>query len=39
MPENLIGKNPLSDSNYHIIEKIFDDEMLRKWIIKANFSN
>ncbi len=37
MSEALIGKNPLNDSNYRIIGKIFDENMVKKWIAGTDF--
>jgi len=35
--EKLVGKNPLNGSNYRIMGEIFDDEMIRKWILGTIF--
>ena len=32
MSEELAGQNPLDDSGYLVIGRLFDDEMIRKWI-------
>lgn len=33
MKETLKGRNPFNDSNYRVIGKITDDELIRKWIL------
>lgn len=37
MSEPLIGHNPLNDSKYRIIGKIFDTDMVRKWILNISY--
>tara|TARA_R110002096_G_scaffold229955_1_gene419579 strand:- start:685 stop:798 length:114 start_codon:yes stop_codon:yes gene_type:complete len=32
MAEDLVPGNPLGDSDYRIIGKLFSDEMMLKWI-------
>lgn len=38
MSEPLIGRNPLNDSKYRVIGKIFDKEMVRNWILNTPYS-
>lgn len=38
MSEPLIGRNPLNDSKYRVIGKIFDKEMVRNWILEVAYS-
>lgn len=38
MSETLIGRNPLNDSKYRVIGKIFDKEMTRNWILNTPYS-
>ena len=38
MSEPLTGRNPLNDSKYRIIGKIFDKEMVRNWIMNIKYS-
>lgn len=38
MSEPLIGRNPLNDSKYKIIGKIFNREMIRNWILTTPYS-
>jgi hypothetical protein len=38
MSEPLIGRNPLNDSKYRVIGKIFDREMARNWILNIPYS-
>lgn len=38
MSEPLIGRNPLNDSKYRVIGKIFDNNMLIKWIEGKSFN-
>jgi hypothetical protein len=38
MSEPLIGRNPLNDSKYRVIGKIFDREMVQSWIQNAPYS-
>lgn len=38
MSEPLIGRNPLNDSKYKVIGKIFDKEMVRNWILNTPYS-
>ncbi|MFV0537487.1 MAG: hypothetical protein ACK5M3_08945 [Dysgonomonas sp.] len=38
MSEPLIGRNPLNDSKYKIIGKIFNKEMVRNWILTTRYS-
>lgn len=38
MSEPLIGRNPLNDSKYRIIGKIFDKEMIKNWIMNVRYS-
>ncbi len=35
--QNLMDKSPLADSKYRVIGKIFDDQMIGKWINKEFF--
>lgn len=37
MSEPLIGRNPLHDSKYRVIGKIFDKEMVRNWILEISY--
>ena len=37
MSEPLIGYNPLNDSKYRVIGKIFDKEMVRNWILNTPY--
>jgi hypothetical protein len=37
MSELLIGYNPLNDSKYRVIGKIFDKEMVRNWILNTPY--
>ena len=37
MTEPLIGHNPLNDSKYRVIGKIFDKEMVRNWILNTPY--
>lgn len=32
MRENIYGKNPLNDSRYRVIARLFDDRMLERWL-------
>lgn len=38
MSEPLIGRNPLNDSKYRMIGKIFDKEMTYNWITNTSYS-
>lgn len=38
MSEPLIGRNPLNDSKYRVIGKIFDREMVQSWIQNTPYS-
>jgi len=38
MSEPLIGRNPLNDSKYRFIGKIFDKEKVRNWILNTPYS-
>jgi len=38
MAEPLIGRNPLNDSKYRIIGKIFDEKMVKNWIFNTPYS-
>jgi len=38
LSEKIDTKNPLNDSNYRIIGKLFSDEMILKWINKSNYN-
>ncbi len=38
MSEPLVGRNPLNDSKYRVIGKIFDKEMVRNWILNVKYS-
>jgi len=38
MSEPLIGRNPLNDSKYRVIGKIYDKEMVRNWILNTPYS-
>ena len=38
MSEPLIGRNPLNDSRYKVIGKIFDKDMVTNWILNAPYS-
>ncbi|MBB4037160.1 hypothetical protein GGR21_003075 [Dysgonomonas hofstadii] len=38
MSEPLTGRNPLNDSKYRIIGKIFDREMVKNWIMNTPYS-
>lgn len=38
MSEPLIGRNPLNDSKYRVIGKIFDREMVQNWILNIPYS-
>ncbi|MDH6310786.1 hypothetical protein M2451_003598 [Dysgonomonas sp. PFB1-18] len=38
MSEPLVGQNPLNDSKYRVIGKIFDKEMVRNWILNVEYS-
>jgi hypothetical protein len=38
MSEPLIGRNPLNDSKYRVIGKLFDKEMVRNWILNKKYS-
>lgn len=35
--EGINSKNPLSDSKYRVVGKIFDSEMVRKWLLEEPF--
>jgi len=35
--ERAVGRNPLSDSNYRVFGKLFDDAMLVKWLRGERF--
>mgnify|MGYP001000170144 FL=1 len=35
--ENLDSKNPLSESEYRVIGRILDKEMVRKWILEEEW--
>lgn len=37
MSEPLIGRNPLNNSKYRVIGKIFDEEMSRNWILNRQY--
>lgn len=37
MSEPLVGRNPLNDSKYRIIGKIFDTDMVRNWILNTSY--
>lgn len=37
MSEPLIGRNPLNDSKYRVIGKIFDKEMVRNWLLEIPY--
>ncbi|WP_296941943.1 hypothetical protein [uncultured Dysgonomonas sp.] len=39
MSEPLIGRNPLNDSKYRVIGKIFDKDMIRNWILNVPYSD
>ncbi len=38
MSEPLVGRNPLNDSKYRVVGKIFDKEMVRNWILNVKYS-
>lgn len=38
MSEPLIGRNPLNDSKYRVIGKIFDREMVKSWILNIPYA-
>ncbi|NDV77599.1 hypothetical protein D0T57_01250 [Dysgonomonas sp. 511] len=38
MSEPLIGRNPLNDSKYKIIGKIFDREMVLNWVLNTRYT-
>ncbi|MDU1889823.1 MAG: hypothetical protein E6767_03970 [Dysgonomonas sp.] len=38
MSEPLVGRNPLNDSKYKVIGKIFDKEMVQNWILNTPYS-
>ncbi|MDR0825266.1 MAG: hypothetical protein LBN74_09245 [Prevotella sp.] len=38
MSEPMTGRNPLNDSKYRVIGKIFDKEMVRNWILNTSYS-
>lgn len=38
MSEPLIGRNPLNDSKYRVIGKIFDNKMIENWILDIAYS-
>lgn len=38
MSEPLIGRNPLNDSKYRVVGKIFDREMILNWIQNTSYS-
>ncbi|MBK5720699.1 hypothetical protein JGH11_07420 [Dysgonomonas sp. Marseille-P4677] len=38
MSEPLIGHNPLNDSKYRVIGKIFDEEMVKNWILNSPYT-
>lgn len=38
MSEPLVGRNPLNDSKYRVIGKIFDKEMVRNWIQNTTYT-
>jgi hypothetical protein len=37
MSQELAGNNPLNDSHYRVIGRLFDDEMMRKWIVEESW--
>ena len=39
MSEPLIGRNPLNDSKYKVIGKVFDKDMVRNWILNIPYSD
>lgn len=39
MSENLIGRNPLNDSKYRIIGKLFDKQMVQRWLEDYKYPN
>lgn len=38
MSEDIIGKNPLNDSAYRVVGKLFSDEMIVNWITGTTYS-
>lgn len=38
MSEPLIGRNPLNDSKYKVIGRIFDKEMVKNWILNTPYA-
>lgn len=38
MSESLIGRNPLNDSKYKVIGRIFDKEMVKNWILNTSYA-
>ena len=38
MSEPLIGRNPLNDSKYRVVGKIFGDEMIKNWLLGIPYS-
>lgn len=37
MSEPLIGRNPLNDSKYKVIGKIFDKKMMQNWVLNTSY--
>ena len=37
MSESIFSENPLSDSAYRVVGKLFSDEMISNWILKIPY--